>query len=608
MINKLFQSSGSETAKVNNNKPQLFSARALKIGVPGLTVCLSCVLLAVNGTASAQIGNSATESVISTSGEYSFYAQQYTPVTLPGTLDETLEFGQDAIAGGAQTISGARNFINQVTSFGSWLSFNGGNSFVGVSGGAPLRGQILALRNDQVNLRKMGGVKLGIFILDDLTIGMGGMYSEYSGVLPKGGGGVKFKAGLGDQDPWAAMVWGSLRLTTYVTNTFALSISPSAYWLPLEGKVGYSAFNGFLGLGNGQIFPQALLEAAYRTDLGQRWHLTIQESLQAVMSRRNILDEGMLLGASVRDMSYYDTAGRYAFGGFAPPMNYTTSRDDISLNNNFFRGGSTLFRNQVSAGLNGNLGENTSARFYYARQDGWDDQFNHFAGWNRIGATITQSGQTLSKYAGYSAMFSDSYGQRVEMAYAGVAATLRSNLTAWASAGYMWTNGVNERNSTLWRAALEHQIGPATWQGLSVGRTITDPDFGALYVGDFYRYFIAHNLSSKVEMRLMAQHVEAERVDTGLNSDYNSDAVGALISYSLGDRDSLVLFNSYEKYDSFVGQGWEFWTHRLSYFHQFAPDLEAQMYYQFQHGEAAFGNASGGFNEHLLYLGMAKRF
>jgi hypothetical protein len=106
----------------------------------------------------------------------------------------------------------------------------------------------------------------------------------------------------------------------------------------------------------------------------------------------------------------------------------------------------------------------------------------------------------------------------------------------------------------------------------------------------------------------MAQHVEAERVDSGLNGDYDSDAVGALISCSLGDADSLVLFNTYERFNMWSREGWELWTHRVSYFHQFAPDLEAQMYYQFQHGDTAFGKASSGFKEHLFYLGMAKRF
>lgn len=557
----------------------------------------------------AQALSPASDSLVSTGGDYSFYAQQYSPVTIPGTMDGAIEFSQDVIEGGTNTIAAANNFFNQVTSFGSWMTFNQGEGFLGLSGGAPLRGRLIALRHDQANLRKFGGVKLGIFLIDDLTVGIGGMYSEYSGLLPRGGGGTKFKSATVDQDPWAAMVWASMSLTTYVTNTFALSLRPSAYWLPLEGKVGYSAFNGFLGLGNGQIFPQSMLEAAYRTDLGQNWHLTLQDSLNGIMTRRTILDEGMLLGASVRDMSYFDTAGRYAFGGFSPPANNTISNDSLSLNDQFFRGGGILFRNVATASLNGNLGENTFAKFFYMRQDGWDDQFNHFTAWNRLGAMVTQTGPTLTKYAGYNSYFTDSSPIMAQWAYAGLAATLRPNLTAWASVGHLWTHGaVNDRNSTLWRAALEHQIGPSTWHGLSAGRTVTDPDFGSLYVANFYRYFVAHDLSSRVSLRVMAQRVEAEKIDVTNSGDYESDALAALISFNLGDRDTLVLFNSYEKFNSWGSQGWELWTHRLSYFHQFAPDLEAQLYYQYQHGETAFKAVSGDFKEHLLYLGMAKRF
>jgi hypothetical protein len=55
-------------------------------------------------------------------------------------------------------------------------------------------------------------------------------------------------------------------------------------------------------------------------------------------------------------------------------------------------------------------------------------------------------------------------------------------------------------------------------------------------------------------------------------------------------------------------QGWELLNHRLSYFHQFTPDLEGQLFYQYQHGDTAFGTKAGDFKEHLLFLGMAKRF
>jgi hypothetical protein len=548
---------------------------------------------------------------ISTSSDYNFFDREYIPLSTPATFDEGIELAQSAIAGTGHTITEATNFFDQVTSFGSWLSLDQGRGLLGLSGGMPLRNRLLAMRNDQLNLRKYSGVRIGIFILDDLTIGAGGMYSDYSGLLPRGGGGTKFKSALVDQDPWAAMVWARMSLTTYVTNTFALTIRPSGFWLPLEGKFGYSAFNGFLGLGNAQLMPQAIFELAYKTDLWRSWQFSFHDYFMGVMERRSVLDEGILLGANLRDMSSYDTAGRYAFGGFAPPMNGTTANDSLSLNNNFFKGGSILFRNIGKATLSKSIGENTTASFFYMRQDGWDDQFNHFSAFNRIGAMLTQNGPLLTKYIGYNSIFSDESAPRsmAQWAYSGFRATLRPNLTAWASVGYLWTHGgVSDRNSTLWRAAIEHNIGPKTTHGISVGKTVTDPDFGAIYVGDFARYFITHELSSRVSLRLMAQHFKGERLDVGSDNEYKSNVLGGLISCNLGEQDTLVLFNAYEEFSSWGMQGWELLNHRLSYFHQFTPDLEGQLFYQYQHGDTAFGTKAGDFKEHLLFLGMAKRF
>lgn len=548
---------------------------------------------------------------ISTGGDYNFFDREYIPLSTRATFDEGIELTQSSIAGTGHTITEATNFFDQITSFGSWLSLDQGRGFLGLSGGMPLRNRLLSTRNDQLNLRKYSGVRLGIFILDDLMVGAGGIYSDYSGLLPRGGGGTKFKSALVDQDPWAAMVWARVSLTTYVTNTFALTIRPSGFWLPLEGKFGYSAFNGFLGLGNAQLMPQSILELGYQTDVWNSWKFSFHDYFMGVMERRNVLDEGMLLGANLRDMSSYDTAGRYAFGGFAPPMNGTTVNDSVSLNNNFFKGGSILFRNIAKAALSKSIGENTNASFFYMRQDGWDDQFNHFAAFNRLGAVVTHNGRHLTKYIGYNSIFSDETAPRrmAQWAYSGFKAALSPNLTAFGSVGYLWTHGgVNDRNSTLWRAAVEHNIGPHTLHGLSVGKTVTDPDFGALYVGDFARYFISHELSSRVSLRLIAQHFKGERLDLGADNDYKSNVLGGLISCNLGEKDTLVLFNSYEEFSSWGMQGWELLNHRLSYFHQFTPDLEGQLFYQYQHGDTAFGTKAGGFKEHLLFMGMAKRF
>lgn len=137
---------------------------------------------------------------------------------------------------------------------------------------------------------------------------------------------------------------------------------------------------------------------------------------------------------------------------------------------------------------------------------------------------------------------------------------------------------------------------------------VTDPDFGTRYLADFARYYLSIDLSSRLLWRLFYQRMEGERLDTSFDADIKSEVYGSLLSMLLSPGETLSLLNSYETYERLGGDaGGAFWSHRLSYARRLSLSTYAQLYYQYQHGQ----NYSAGdteFSEHLLYLGMVKRF
>jgi hypothetical protein len=344
------------------------------------------------------------------------------------------------------------------------------------------------------------------------------------------------------------------------------------------------------------------LEMAYHVPMGT-WDLSFYDRFDAVLARASILEETIYYNATVQDMSSYDPAGRYGFGGFGIPVADARGNGNFDLSDRLFDDNQTFFRNIGGVMLNGRLAETLQASLFYRRSDLWDDGFQHKGGYNTAGAMIVQAHPMVTKYAGYTISSSDDFSTTIQWAFAGVNVALGPNLTVDTRAGYLWAD-----RSDTWisQTILRHQLGPFTEHGLMFGRTVTDPDFGARYLANYVRYYLNRDLSDRVQLRLLAQYTEAERLDRRAISDYESLAVGALLSVALSPGDSVTLFNGYETYD-LKTRDWSRWTHRLSYIKALSDDTSAQFFYQFQHSNAS-ASAGDDFTEHLVYLGVVKRF
>lgn len=563
--------------------------------------------LGVGAEALAQLSNSISGSVVSNGADYSYSGRQYDPgseSSWPGlALDQaltTVRAGEDALHAGAA-------FINDVTRVGGWASFDDHQGTIAAS--ASLRPALLGLRHRSLGAPPPWGLHMGIFVVDSLTVGAGMLYSDYSGRTLRNS---RF-ASMPDSDHWGSIVWTSFRLSAYVTNRFALSVRPYIYWLPLENKVGFSAASGIFGLASG-FAPSSMLDAAYRINLGPLWDLSFSDRFGAIMNQRSILNEPLVLSASFQDVSSHDLAGQYAFGGFSPPTKDVRYRDRFSINDQLFDNNRVFFRNAATARLSGRIGVNTGLHFIYRRFDQWDDSFNHLAGWNTAGAVLLQSRPMIDKFVSYMASSRDDSEYLVQSLSAGVNALIGPRIRGFASGGHMWLTNGNQggrelgRDSWIGRAGVEHLLGPRVRHGLAAGKMVTDPDFGTRYLADFARYYLAMDLSRNLLLRFYYQRVEGERLDSTEDSDLKSEVYGSLLAMTLSPADSVSILNSYETYERSGGQaGGAFWSHRLSYIHQMRMNMYAQLYYQYQHGQ----NYSAGdseFSEHLLYLGMMKRF
>ncbi|MDZ4289833.1 MAG: hypothetical protein U0984_17850, partial [Prosthecobacter sp.] len=447
----------------------------------GLLLVVACAF-----PANAQLGDSIDGSVLADAGEYSYNGRHYDPVELGGAIDDSFE----AIQGAVDTVAGAAEFINRSASFGAWRAFNNGSGFIGARGGLGITTPRQFLPRGALQRRQLSGLRFGPFYLTDTYAGAGVLYSEYQGTV-RGG-----RAIPGEDDPWAAIVWASVGASVYVSDTFALSLRPFIYWLPLEGKIGWSGASGFFGMNNASGFiPNSLLEMAYRVPIGA-WDLSVYDRFNAALARSTILDEELFYSATVRDMSAHDYAGRYALGGFGVPIADASGRANFDLNDRLFDGNRTYFRNVAGAMLNGRLGEDLQASFFYRRLDQWNEDFEHTDGWNTAGGLIVQERPWITKYAGYTMSKRDNSDSLLQMAYAGVSAQLGPTLSADVMGGYLWMKtGTQSRESAMGRVMLQHQIGPYTNHGVIAGRTLTEPEFGASYLADFVRYYASHEFS-----------------------------------------------------------------------------------------------------------------
>lgn len=561
-----------------------------------------CFLAAVISAAPSygQLAQDMEGSVVADAGDYNYNGQQYDDVNV---ADVVLEGTVGTINDAGNTLGQAASFIDRASSFGGWLGFNEGNGFLGIRAGAGFRAPSVFLRTDQLRRRNLRGVRFGPFFINDPTMGAGLLYSDYQGTRVGGGG-----RGRGGDDNWASVVWGSVNVSAYVSNSFALSIRPFVFWLPMEGKLGWSAGSAMFGFGSqSQMAPNSMLDFAYATKVGN-WDLSVYDRFSAMMLRSSFLDGGLFYQAIAQDLTPIDTAGRYALGGYGSTITDTRNNSNISVNDRFLDNDSMQLRNMAGVMLNGLLAETIRSSFFYQRYDSWDDSFNHNGSWNTLGAFFMQPLPRITKYAGYTATFQDQGDSLIQWAFAGFNAGLSPTLSIDARVGYVWADtGRQGRESAMGQVSLQHQLGERTFHGITAGRMVTDPEFNSRYLADFVRYYLVHQMSMNAELRLFAQASRFERLN-GSSYERSSFAAGALFTWRISPYSRVTILNSYETADfAITGRQWEMWTHRIGYSHQLSETLSAQAFYQYQHSDSD-GSVGDAFSEHLFYMGVVKQF
>lgn len=503
----------------------------------------------------------------------------------------------------------AQQFLNRNLSFGAWRTSN--STYAAGTGGlglqltspfvAPNSGFRQPAPPDQY-----AGFKFGPFFIDEIYAGAGAMYSDYQGVPIFGN--------LSDppgEDNWAGIVWAQARLTAYITDRFAIAMTPSVYWLPLKNDVGWGLVSPFLGMG---AFggPYSLLEAGFKTHLAGNFEFTFHEQFRAVHPGTSLLRDNPFYWANLGDTTPVDFAGRYQFGGWGGAHQIDSrGSDNFSINDDPFDQDNMFFFNMASANLRGQHGDHVSSQLYYNRQDYWDDNFDNHQAWHSIGAVIMKDGPVLSPYAMYEMNAADHFKTHYQYAVVGANWKIGPSLLGYAQSGWLWsdTERNGSRDSWIGLVGLRHRLGPHTFHGFDAGKAPTD-SFRSRYVSTYAQYYVQQRIGPKAMLRAFAQQAELESLDdkTRSSADRSAYSFGVMAELAISSRSTLNMTAAYENVDmTGFNRGYELWTYRVLYNHQIGRSTNGICYYQYQESGSAV-QAIDDFAEHLLFLGLSKHF
>lgn len=557
-------------------------------------------------------GSSASAQSTGQSGDYRYNKGSYEGIT-----SDIVNSPVDAIAFSAGTVTyavqGAQTFLNQNMSFGAWRQSN--NAYVtGLGGlGVQLQSPFLGGYGIQSNIAPDPWLvyKFGPFYIDQVYAGAGGMYSDFQGDPGFFGGGYNNPQ---SDDNWAAILWAQTRVTFYLTDRFALSLTPSVYWLPLTGDVGFGLASPFLGFG-ALAGPQSLLQAGFRMPIANSFELYLYEEFRAVYQLTNLMRNSPYYWANLSDTTPVDFAGRYQFGGIGGASQIDAGgRADFALNDHPFDKENMFFMNEAGASLRGrHAGGSVTSNVWYNRLDYWDNNFDDHQSWNNMGALIMKQGPVISPYAVYEMNAADHFQTHYSYAMVGANARFSENLLAYAQAGWLWseleTTGGVKRGRDTWvaQAGLRHRLGPYTSHGVDVGRSPVD-NFRSRYLASFYQYYLLQQIGAKASVRFFAQQAQLDVLGGPSALERSAVTIGMLGEVALSPVSTLSFGASYETVDvPDIGRGWDLWTYRLQYLRQIGNSMTGTLYYQYQ--EAGSGASTlDTFSEHLLFLGVAKRF
>ncbi|HYF37549.1 MAG TPA: hypothetical protein VD994_19765, partial [Prosthecobacter sp.] len=506
------------------------------------------------------------------------------------------------------TVGEAAAFIDRSTTFGAWRNFQNVEGSAGIGASANLRapipgfGTVLRPRYGQ---DPYIGFKFGPFYVDNVYAGAGVMYSDYQGFPP----GVR-PGQQADADHWGAVVWASARLTTYITDRFAFSLQPFVYWLPLEGEVGWAVGNAYFGL-NPSMSPRTVAQVSFRIPL-EAWDLTFYDQFDALFLQQSFLSENVIFDARMSDLSPVDTVGRYRFGGLGSPYIDARGQASFSANDRLFDNDRFFFRNFAGALLAGRLSEDVSMGVTLNRMDLWDSDFDHLTSWNTASvAVVRDGGRAFKPYAMYTASTRDDFDIIYQWINVGASFVLAPQVDGYAQVGYLWSTGgegLRDSDSWLGEVGLRQRLGIYTEHGLRGGRRVTDPEFGARSLADFVTYYFSQSLGPNTTLSFLAQYSDVDYLGDRFLGDYKAYGAALVARHQISRRSSLTAYASFERVEADdARRGWDLWTYRLTYLRSFGETVTGQLLYQYQHSASSV-TIRDDFTEHLLYMGIIKRF
>jgi len=538
-------------------------------------------------------------------GEYSYDRGVYRRVT-----DEVINQTINAAASVSGTVNEAQNFLNNTATFGGWRASN--NAVGGAAAGlgfqlqSPFARQANHLsNNDTVVKSPWVGLRLGPLFVDNVYAGAGAMYSEFDGV-PLYGANQSPRAR--DDDNWATIVWAQVRATAYVTDRLALSFTPGIYYLPLENEVGWALGFPLLTIG-GFSQPNALVHLAFRQPIGESLQFVMMEQFNVMHPQVHLMRNNPYYWTNLGDATPIDMAGRYQFGGFGPYNIDQRGSSEFALNDRFMDENQLLLMNQASMSLMGRHGANISSQLFYNRWDYWDHNFDFHQTWQSGGLQIVQDAPAFRPYARYEFTASDHWQTNYHYAVIGAQKNFNTDLVAYAEAGWLWSNIENAGSTDSWiaLAGVRQRLGPYTWHGIDFGRTPM-ANFRSRYLSTYGQYYLVQTIASNSNLTFFAQQAELDELGNGGELARSVFTAGAILNVILSPKSEIQFTTAYEDGSiESVKREWQMWTYRLSYIRTLSSSVHASVFYQYQDA-FSMNSAYDDFSEHLLYLGVAKRF
>lgn len=536
-----------------------------------------------------------------TNGVYTYSDGSYrpNPLLLPG---QALDHAISGIAGVSNSVHwlGSHFDIGHSDTIGSDVSFY---SHTGIGSNELATG--LFVWGEGHGYEGTGRrLRLGPLLIDDVYGGIGALYSDYTG-NPFG------QTASGDN--WAGLVWASARVSLQLSERLALTFRPFVYYLPFENKVGYGVPPGFLGLPF--LYPHSYATLQYDTEWAG-WDVQFFNSFGGFYRFLTLLNQNSFQAQAWSDYSPLDMAGRYGLGAFGingEGRRYdfgiygSNGRNDLGSSNIGFDSDNLFFANIAGFRAIKQHGP-VSSIITFTRNDIWDGDFRYIANQHQGSIWLAISQPILTPYAAYNFVTPDEFGEVYHSSIVGVQYTPSHNFKAYAQAGYLWTSGLNPQNDTwIAETGFYHVLGAHTKHSVQAGRRMSDQEFNTRFVENYILYNIYQQVGYRASVNFTAGYAERNPINPTVSSE--EEVTMALLNYNhlLSARTNVMVGTGFEHVEIDLGNAdFDRWIVMAGLNHAISPTSMFQAYYQYIESYGTGG--LGGYSEHVLFMGVAKKF